>query len=431
MNAPGRRGRWAALAVGAIALAACSTGGTDVSSQQPTDRLEVVSWWTSASEKPAFESLLNSYRAAQPGVNVIDGAVAGGGGSNVQVVLASRLQSGDPPDVWQTFIGASTTAYAKSGRIADVSSVYAAANLSGALPKPVLDAVTVDGKQYSVPTGSHRSNVLWFNRAALAKAGVKVPGSGYTTAAFLTDLTKVKQSGGAAMCLGGKDPFAAAELFESVLLAGIGPDGWNRIAGDSFNWSGDQARAALSQFGTVLDNLDPAAGGLTWDQATKRLADGACAFEAFNDSAYGELVADGATESTIGYVPFPGTDDSYLAVVDAFVVANGATDGRNALDFLKVVESPDATIKFNAIKGSVPVRTDVDTSSLSRYQQGAAQAFKEKTFLLSITHGEATSPAFQQGFYDAVSTYRTSRDPAAFAKALTDAVQTNHGLNAP
>jgi glucose/mannose transport system substrate-binding protein len=114
-----------------------------VSSQQPTDRLEVVSWWTSASEKPAFESLLNSYRAAQPGVNVIDGAVAGGGGSNVQVVLASRLQSGDPPDVWQTFIGASTTAYAKSGRIADVSSVYAAANLSGALPKPVLDAVTV------------------------------------------------------------------------------------------------------------------------------------------------------------------------------------------------------------------------------------------------------------------------------------------------
>jgi glucose/mannose transport system substrate-binding protein len=56
---------------------------------------------------------------------------------------------------------------------------------------------------------------------------------------------------------------------------------------------------------------------------------------------------------------------------------------------------------------------------------------RDKTFLLSIVHGEAMSPAFQQGFYDAIATYRSSRDPAVFAKTLADAVRANQGLNAP
>ncbi len=418
-----------AAAVG-LTVAGCGSGG-DIAAQQPTNRLEVVSWWTSASEKPALQSLLESYKAAHPGVDVIDGAVAGGGGSNVSVVLASRLTSGDPPDVWQTFIGSSTRAYATKGRVADVSSVYTAAHLAGVLPKGVLDAVTVDGRQYSVPTGSHRSNVLFFSKAALAKAGVQPPAAGYTMPTFLADLAKVGQSGGTGLCLGGKDAFASAELFENILLSTVGTDGWSNIGSDRFNWSGDQARSALGQFGSVLTHADPASDGLTWDQATKKLAGGQCAFESFNDSAYGELVADGATDATIGSVPFPGTDADYLAVIDAFVVARDAADGRNGLDYLQVVASPEATLKFNAIKGSVPVRTDVPLTSLSPYQQSAAQALREKTFLLSIVHGEAMSPAFQQGFYDAIAAYRGNRDPAVFAKTLSDAVQANQGLNAP
>lgn len=419
-----------AVAIAALALAGCGPT-TDVAAQQPTDRLEVVSWWTSASEKPALRSLLDSYRATHSGVTVIDGAVAGGGGSNVQVVLASRLHAGDPPDVWQTFIGASTKAYATRGRVADVSSVYRSGDLARLLPAGVLDAVTVDGKQYSVPTGSHRSNVLWFNRAVLAKVGINPPQAGYTLQGFRADLARVSNAGHTALCLGGKDTFATAELFEDVLLSTIGPHGWERIRADRFDWAAGQARIALDQFGDILDRADPASGGLTWDQATRKLAAGDCAFEAFNDSAYGELVADGAGESTVGSVAFPGTDDAYLAVVDAFVVARDAVDGRNGLDFLRTITSPDAVSKFNAIKGSVPLRADVATTSLSPYQQGAAKALRDKTFLLSIVHGEATNPAFQQGFYDAVSAYRTSRDAGVFATTLREAVQANQGLNAP
>ena len=63
-----------------------------------------------------------------------------------------------------------------------------------------------DGAPYGVPTGAHRSNVLWFNKKLLEQAGVHPPSSGYTLDSFIADLGKVKASGATPLCLGGKDP---------------------------------------------------------------------------------------------------------------------------------------------------------------------------------------------------------------------------------
>ena len=52
----------------AVVLAACGGGGQKGNFSDPTDRLEVVSWWVSPSEHPAFEVLLNAFKAANPDV---------------------------------------------------------------------------------------------------------------------------------------------------------------------------------------------------------------------------------------------------------------------------------------------------------------------------------------------------------------------------
>ena len=51
----------------AFVLAACG-GGQKANFSESTDRLEVVSWWVSPSEHPAFEVLLNAFKAANPDV---------------------------------------------------------------------------------------------------------------------------------------------------------------------------------------------------------------------------------------------------------------------------------------------------------------------------------------------------------------------------
>ena len=137
----------------ALILTACGGSGQKANFSDPTDRLEVVSWWVSPSEHPAFEVLLNAFKAENPDVEVIDGAIAGGGGSNVQVALAARCGPAIPRCV-ATFLGSSLRAWVDAGRIADVSAVYERTGLDQTMPQTLLDAATYRVKAWGVPTGS-------------------------------------------------------------------------------------------------------------------------------------------------------------------------------------------------------------------------------------------------------------------------------------
>jgi glucose/mannose transport system substrate-binding protein len=419
-----RRSAAAAAAVVALALTLAACGSdSPTSATTSTKRLEVVSWWTSGSEAAALEALFSAFRRSSPSVDVVNGAVAGGAGSKAIVELAKRLQRDDPPDVWQTFAGQSVQGYASRGVVRSVAPVFARGALKARMNPTVLRSVMRDGKPYGVPTGAHRSNVLWFNTRLLERAGVSPPSSGYTLRTFLADLERVKASGATPLCLGGKDRFTTVELFENTLLSSIGSRGWNGMANDRLDWRGGTVQAALQRFGTILGYSDPQASRLTWDQATRKLASGGCAFESMNDSAFGELVAARARDGKdFGATEFPGTGDSFLAVVDVFVAATKAKNARNALAFLGDISTPGAQLAFNRPKGSIPVVRDVDVSALPAYQRASSKAFWTSPVLLSIAHGEARSPEFQEGFYDAVSTYIRTRSADAFATDLEDAV---------
>jgi glucose/mannose transport system substrate-binding protein len=418
----GRRCAAAALAALALTLGACG-GDSPTSATTSTKRLEVVSWWTSGSEAAALDALFAAFRESDPGVDAVNGAVAGGAGSKAIVELAKRLQDGDAPDVWQTFAGKSVQGYASRGAVRSVASVFDREDLRARMHPTILRSVMRDGRPYGVPTGAHRSNVLWFNTRLLERAGVTPPSGGYTLAAFLADLEKVKASGATPLCLGGKDRFTTVELFENILLSSIGIGGWKDMVGDDLDWRGGRVQTALKRFGAMLGYSDRQASRLTWDQATRKLASGGCAFESMNDSAFGELLAAHAREGRdFGATDFPGTGASFLAVVDVFVAATKAKNAKNALAFLGDISEPATQLAFNRSKGSVPVVRDVDVASLTAYQRASSKALWTLPVLLSVAHGEAMSPEFQEGFYDAVSTYIRTRNADAFADDLEDAV---------
>ena len=298
------RHRLAALVV-ALACTLAGCGGGSSSNNKQTDQLELISWWTSSSEQPALDVLVNGYTAAHPGVKVVNASVAGGGGSNAQVVLAQRLLSGNPPDVWQTFPGGALQAFVGQRQVADVSSVISKTGMATTLPKVILDGLTVDGKQYGVPTSSHRGNVLFYNTKLLVKAGVAKPDSGYSVDTLIADMGTLKKAGMTPLCLGAKDPFTTAAVFENILLSVVGAEGWAKIMRDRFDWNGAQARKALAQFGEILDMADPEAAALTWDAATKKLAAGQCAYETMNDSASSSSKPGRLTAPTSASCPSP------------------------------------------------------------------------------------------------------------------------------
>ena len=460
----------------ALALAACSPH------HSASGSIDVLSWWTSASESSALDTLIAQHKERNPGASVDEIAVVGGGGSQAHVTLATRIAHGDAPDVWQSLVGGNITAWHNANAVGDVSSLFTD-DVKAQLPEDILSSVTADGKQYAAPLSVHRANVLMYNRDVLQRAGVAEPGEGYTLTQFLADLDALKAKGTTPMCIGAADSITTAGLFESVLLATVGQDGWEKIEADRFDWNGQEVKTALGTFGQLIDHSDYADQTdkpRTWDEASGRLAAGDCGFYQMNDSALGESLTvgdsmagsatstaastatgtasatgaagatggstasataastDGTTAASTGEAAdaspvsstvFPGTEGSFLMVVDAFVTSS-STDNREGADaFLTSALDPGVQTAFCKVKGCVPTRNDADVSSLSSYQQQAAGDLRSQKVLSSISYGEVISPAMQDGFFQAVKSYISTRDASSFGRVLTERV--NEGAGGP
>ena len=93
---------------------------------------------------------------------------------------------------------------------------------------------------------------------------------------------------------------------------------------------------------------------------------------------------------------------------------------------MNAIMDKTAQISFNKLKGSSPVRTDVDASSLGAYQQNAVKTLGSGTLLASLVQGQALVPAADsQAFSDATTLLEASGDATAFATSMDKAFATN------
>jgi glucose/mannose transport system substrate-binding protein len=123
-------------------------------------------------------------------------------------------------------------------------------------------------------------------------------------------------------------------------------------------------RKAAETYIALRRYTDPGHPGRTWNDATNMVITGKAAMQFMGDWAKGEFIAAGKT---------PGKDygctvvgQGYMMGGDVFAFAKmkDAADIAAQKVLARVLFDPETQIKFNAKKGSIPVRLDVDGSSL-------------------------------------------------------------------
>jgi len=418
----------ATLAALAIVLSACGGAGSSGNSSGGKGKLEVFSWWTSGSEATALNVLFTEFKKKSPDVGVINAAVSGGGGSNAQQALATRLQGGNPPDSWQLHPDQDLFAAVGDGTVADVSALYTKNGWVGKLPSQIDAMLKKNGKYYAVPVNAHRANTLWTNPAVLQKAGVSWSNS-TTLDQWVSDLQKIKASGTTPLCLGDKDIFASAQLLESVIISHTGAQGWRDLFTNKLSFADAKVRSALKVYGQLLGLANPDHTAETWDQAVVQMTEGKCAATLMGDWAYGEMINKGKAEGKdFTYIPFPGTSGTYVFVGDAFVIP--AKDGPNPTAekaWLSVMLEPQVQKDFNKAKGSAPVRTDVPLDDFPAYQKAAAQSLRQDQVVSSLAHRQVAPAEFAQIYADAVTTFNGAKDVDSFINTMTNAQKTKLG----
>ncbi|MBM7467994.1 glucose/mannose transport system substrate-binding protein [Microbacterium keratanolyticum] len=414
----------AALALG---LAGCTSGGSgdtggDSGGDGAASEVEVFTWWAAGSEKAGLDALVGVFNEQHPDVEFINGAVAGGAGSAAKDLLQSRLQAGDPPDTFQAHAGAELQDYIDAGQVEDVSSLYDEFGLRDAFPKDLVDRLTVDGAIYSIPSNIHRANVVWANPAVLTEAGLDPAAEYADLDSWFTALDAVKAAG--------KTPLSVAttwtqvHLLETVLLSSLGADGYTGLWDGSTDWKGAEVTDALKDFEKLMSYTNTDRDGLDWPDATQQVIDGTAAFNVMGDWAEAAFAEAGlSSPADYIYFPVPGTDGVFDFLADSFTLPVGAPHPDGAKAWLETVGSAEGQAAFNKAKGSIPARTDADTSDFSPYQKTAIESFAADTIVSSLAHGAAAPVATLNKVSDATSKFTTgASDLATFQSELAAAV---------
>jgi glucose/mannose transport system substrate-binding protein len=385
---------WTALALVWTAVAA---------SQRATAqemKAEVIHWWTSGGESAAVKVFAEQF--AKAGGTWVDTAIAGG--VNARTAAINRTVGGTPPTAMQFNTGKQFDDLVENDLLRDVDQLATEQKWRSMMPEAIVNAATRNGKMFAVPVDIHGQNWLWMSKSALAKAGAAEP----------TDwddvfpvLDKLKAAGLIPLAFSGQKGWER-NLFNAVLVGKGGNALWVAIYGKR-----DAAAAMSAEFKTVAETygrlrgyVDPGAPGRNWNDATNLVIQGKAGMQIMGDWAKGEFAAAGQTAGKEFDCTILSKEGGYVMGGDVFAFPKLKDPDQQKAQLLlaKVMLEPETQIRFSQKKGSIPVRLDLDVSSLDACAQKAMKLLADKSH--QVPAQELLSPPAMTGaIEDVISQY--------------------------
>nr|WP_026187241.1 ABC transporter substrate-binding protein [Ensifer sp. BR816] len=354
-----RRMKSASLAAALLLCSACPPAAAD-----QNGAVDVVHFWVSQSEAAALDVLRKAW--AETGRQWID--LPAENKVAVQRVVSDRIANGYAPAVMQWNANEGSRELPEMGIVLDIEDVAKADDWRSVLPASVFERISYKDKVFFAPTNIHAENWLWTSEAIFREVGLKAP---ETWDEIFTAAEKIKAAGHVPIALGDR-PWEISLVFNGIMYSQLGSEGYARIMrGDPALVRDPRMAEALGMLRRLSGYAPPAAArhNKTWADATAAVGAGEAGMQFMGDWAKGELVARGyAVDKDFGCSLIPGTEIAYFMVIDAFAfpLTNREDAAEAQRAFARMVLDRDNQVAFSRIKGSLPVRTDVDPSGLDR-----------------------------------------------------------------
>lgn len=358
-----------------VALLAATAFG--VRAAEPAPRAEVIHWWTSGGESAAVKSLADAYRSA--GGVWVDMAVALG--EQARAVAINRLVGGNPPTAAQFNTSRQFLDIVEQGMLNPMDDVAARDGWEAFLPETVLNVVRVKGHYYAVPVTIHMPTWIWYSKAAFRQAGIAAEPK--TMDELFAALDKLRAAGLVPLAHGGQS-WQDNIVFTAVLTNVGGRELYLKVLRDRDPAAiqSEAFRQVLLTFKRLQGYVDKGSPGRNWNDATALLITGKAGVQFMGDWAKGEFTLAGQQPGRdYGCIAGFGPNAPYIIQGDVLVFPK--TNKPEALRAQKllasVVTAPATQVAFSAKKGSIPIRTDVDTSKLDLCAQQGVAIMKDKS----------------------------------------------------
>lgn len=371
-----------------LSLSACSSdsgdsdgGGGQANSGKVESSLEIFSWLTAPGEREALEVLFEQLNDEYPDLSIVNAAA--NDPQNARDKLKSRMESGEPPDSFQTIGGQDLLTWIDQKKMADIDDLVEANGWGDVFPEPVLNLMQKDGHYYAVPLNIERDNNLYYSTQFMADHDLEPPRS---LDDFYAACATLQEDDLVPLALPAAGWVLALVAFEAMMPAVNGGQFYLDFMNGKADPDSDELRELVVEFGKVIDCSNVRTADPRWTASADLIVSGDAAFYVMGDWAKGYFEKDRDADdkpraalvagTDFDVVPALGSEGYFTFNSIVFGIPRGAAHPKAASAFLEVVASKEGQLASNAVKGSVPARNDVPTTDFDAIVKGAIEDFQ-------------------------------------------------------
>lgn len=408
----------ALLAVSAVA----AMGGRERSADQ--NSITVMAVWGDQ-EAEVFTRGIAAEFTKRTGVQVLFE-----GTRDINAVLTSRVQAGNPPDVAILPNPGTMMELAKEGRLVDLGAAMDMAEFRKNFSQGWIDLGTVNGKLYGLYLKAAIKGLVWYNPKTAAQLGISLP---KTWDEMLAVSRRASAAGIAPWAVGVESGAASGwvgtDWVENIFLRLHGPAKYKDWYEGRLAWTGPEVRRAFEYFGQVVADPDMAYGGKNYILSTNFGAAHAPLFQqppralfhhqasfiqGFIKEQFPSLVAG----QDFAFFGFPSIDPRYAKAVegagDCVVAFRSSPQAAAFLEFMASVDGQ----RFWAQTGALSTNRNVPVGAYADPLTREAARILNESEIVVFDASDMMPAAMNEAFWAAIVSYVS--DPASLNRILAD-----------
>jgi raffinose/stachyose/melibiose transport system substrate-binding protein len=347
-----------------------------------------IDWWHIQNNDPGtadWQAMADAYTAEHPNVKINITVMEN---EAFKAAIQTNIQSGDVPDLFQSWGGGGLRDQVAAGVVRDVTDE--ASSFVGDLGEAAVKLYQVDGKQYGIPFDTSLVG-FWYNKDLFTQAGITAPPA--TWDELLQDIQKLKDADITPIAVGAGDKWPAHFWYSYLMIRLGGADAMNQIAADN-NFSVPNVIDAGKKVAELvaLSPFQEGFLGAGWDAPdgeSGTMASGGAAMDLMGQWAVGAFKNQAGLEPAqdlpfeLGWFPFPSVDGGAGLPSDAFGGANGFAVGKDAppeaVDFLKFITDADNQRTW-AKNSGLPANKEANDAVSDPNMKAVLEALNKATF---------------------------------------------------
>lgn len=346
------------------------------------------------------------------------------GTQDINSIVQSRVQAGNPPEVADLQIGVAQ-GYAEQGKLMNLSDVIGTDELKANYSQGLLDGASHDGKVFGVYQGFNNF-MLWYNPEQYT--GPKDP----KTWQEIVDWTNAEAAKGTPVwCLaqeaGGGSGFPGAQFIENLFAKKYGPEKLRAWGAGELPWTSPEVKDAWQMYGAIANDDSKVSGG-TQGALSAAIATGynglvakpaTCQIALWGSWVPGLIGSGVEPGKNMDFFRIPGDGDNASTEIFQTTVAVAFDKSPTTEAFMRFIESTEAQALLASADQWPVANVNVPTDTYgSELLQKSAETFFGKDVTLSIGPNVMSDAAVASAFYKGVVSYM--QDPSQLDAILAE-----------